>query len=123
MLKVRILEVDRQIIKQLGVNWSAVVGQLGSTQFILGSVATYGINGLVSGGLSAGSSLNTLTQPETTTVSANPLLNGLPIVCKTCTNGGQGPSPPSRTPPARRAQSGLRQHSGLRAGGPGAHAG
>ena len=90
MLKVRILEVDRQIIKQLGVNWSAVVGQLGSTQFILGSVATYGINGLVSGGLSAGSSLNTLTQPETTTVSANPLLNGLPIVCKTCTNGGQG---------------------------------
>ena len=40
MLKVRILEVDRQIIKQLGVNWNAVIGQVGSTQFILGSVAT-----------------------------------------------------------------------------------
>jgi pilus assembly protein CpaC len=91
MLKVRILEVDRQIIKQLGVNWNAVIGQAGSTQFLLGSVATFGINGAILGGLEQfGSAINTTTQPETTTVSSNPLLNGLPVVCRTCTNGGQG---------------------------------
>jgi pilus assembly protein CpaC len=90
MLKVRILEVDRQVVKQLGINWNAVIGQAGSTQFILGSVATYGINGALLGGLTGGSQINTTTQPETTIVSSNPLLKGLPIVCRTCTNGGQG---------------------------------
>ena len=84
MLKVRILEVDRQIIKQLGVNWNAVIGQAGSTQFLLGSVATFGINGAILGGLEQfGSAINTTTQPESTTVSSNPLLNGLPVVCRT----------------------------------------
>ena len=91
MLKVRILEVDRQVIKQLGINWNAVIGQAGSTQFLLGSVATFGINGALAGGLQQlGPLLNTTTQPESTIVSSNPLLNGLPIVCRTCTNGGQG---------------------------------
>ena len=31
MLKVRIVEVHRQVIKQLGINWHAVIGQAGST--------------------------------------------------------------------------------------------
>ena len=35
MLKVRIVEMDRQVIKQLGFNWNAVIGQAGSTQFLL----------------------------------------------------------------------------------------
>jgi pilus assembly protein CpaC len=88
MLKVRILEVDRQIVKQLGVNWNAVIGQVGSTQFILGSVATYGINGALLGGLTGGSSINTTTQPEV--MGFDPLTGtrDLPIVCGTCTNGG-----------------------------------
>jgi len=51
MLKVRILEVDRQVIKQLGVNWNAVIGQAGSPQFLLGTAATFGVNGAILGGL------------------------------------------------------------------------
>ncbi|MFI4933203.1 MAG: type II and III secretion system protein family protein [Caulobacterales bacterium] len=91
MLKVRIVEMDRQVIKQLGVNWQAVVGQAGSPQFILGTAATFGINGALLGGLTGGASQDTTTQPISHTVSANPLLNGLPIVCRVaCTNGGQG---------------------------------
>ncbi len=89
MLKVRILEMDRQVIKQLGINWNAVIGQAGSTQFILGSVATYGINGALLGGLTgAGANLNTTTQPEV--MGFDPLTGtrDLPIVCGTCTNGG-----------------------------------
>ena len=59
MLKVRILEVDRQVIKQLGFNWSAIVNQAGSTQFLLSSAATYGVNGLLLGGGSLGTSTST----------------------------------------------------------------
>jgi len=91
MLKVRILEVDRQVIKQLGVNWNAVIGQAGSPQFLLGTAATFGVNGAILGGLEQfGPTINTTTQPISKIVSSNPLLNGLPIVCHTCTNGGQG---------------------------------
>ena len=93
MLKVRILEVDRQVIKQLGINWSAVIGQAGSPQFLISTAATYGVNGALLGGLSSfGPALNTLTQPEITTAgNPNPLLNGLPYICRSgCTNGGQG---------------------------------
>ena len=88
MLKVRILEVDRQVIKQLGINWNAVIGQAGSTQFILGSVATYGINGALLVWPDRGPSLNTTTQPEV--LGFDPLTGtrDLPIVCGTCTNGG-----------------------------------
>jgi pilus assembly protein CpaC len=90
MLRVRVVEMNREVIKQLGFNWNAVIGQVGSPQFMLGSMATYGVNGALLGGLSAGSSLNTTTQPESKIASANPILNGLPIVCRVCTNGGQG---------------------------------
>ncbi len=91
MLKVRILEVDRQVIKQLGINWNAVIGQAGSPQFMLGMASTYGVNGALLGGLSQfGPLINTTTQPISKIVSSDPLLNGLPIVCRTCTNGGQG---------------------------------
>lgn len=109
MLKVRILEVDRQIIKQLGVNWNAVIGQAGSTQFILGSVATYGINGALLGGLSAGSALNTTTQPEV--MGFDPLTGArdLPIVCGTCTNGG---SKTIATTQTTSGSTGLNQASG-----------
>jgi pilus assembly protein CpaC len=91
MLKVRILEVDRQVIKQLGINWSAVIGQAGSPQFLLSTASTFGVNGALLGGLSTfGPAINTMTQPISKLVSSNPIINGLPIVCKTCTNGGEG---------------------------------
>ncbi len=92
MLKVRIVEVQRNVIKQLGFNMSAIVGQAGSPQFLFGTAATFGVNGAILGGLQgAGYALNTTTQPESKTVSPTSYLNGLPIVCRTsCTNGGQG---------------------------------
>jgi pilus assembly protein CpaC len=62
MLKVRILEVDRTVIKQLGFNWSAMLNQVGSTQFLLSSAATFGVNGALLGGGTA--------QATTTTTNA-----------------------------------------------------
>jgi pilus assembly protein CpaC len=93
MLKVRIVEVQRNVIKQLGFNMSTVVGQVGSPQFLFGTAASFGVNGALLGGLSgAGYALDTTTQPEALTAgNVNPSLNGLPFVCRTsCTNGGQG---------------------------------
>jgi pilus assembly protein CpaC len=53
MLKVRIVEVNRQIVKQLGINLNALVGKVGSTQLNLATTATYGVNGSLEGGLTA----------------------------------------------------------------------
>jgi pilus assembly protein CpaC len=64
MLKVRIVEVNRQIIKQLGVNLSAVIGQVGGSQFSLANAASYAVNGGYLGSLAAGYSLNTTQQPQ-----------------------------------------------------------
>jgi len=58
-LKVRVVEVQRSAIKQLGFDTSAVVGQLGSTQWLLGNSATWGVNGGLIGGISAGLSRDT----------------------------------------------------------------
>ena len=63
MLKVRIVEMDRQVIKQLGFNWSAVLNQVGSTQFMLSSAATFGVNGALLGGITAALTRNTTSQP------------------------------------------------------------
>ena len=63
MLQVRIVEVQRNVIKQLGVNLNAVLGQLGSDQFQLGFSPTYGVNGSLLGGVSGGYNLNTTSQP------------------------------------------------------------
>jgi pilus assembly protein CpaC len=51
MLKVRIVEMDRSVIKQLGVNWQAVVNQASSPSFAVSTATTYGINGTLLGGL------------------------------------------------------------------------
>ena len=40
MLKVRIVEMQRSLIKQLGFNLSGLMGQLGSPQFLLNAAAT-----------------------------------------------------------------------------------
>ncbi|WP_307366425.1 type II and III secretion system protein family protein [Brevundimonas sp. SORGH_AS_0993] len=58
-LKVRVVEVQRNAIKQLGFNTSAVVGRLGDAQWLLGNAATWGVNGALLGGLSAGTSIDT----------------------------------------------------------------
>jgi pilus assembly protein CpaC len=53
MLKVRIVEMDRQIIKQLGVNWTALINQAGSTAATIATTSTYGINSNLLGGINA----------------------------------------------------------------------
>jgi pilus assembly protein CpaC len=58
-LKVRVVEVQRNVIKQLGFNTSAVLGRLGDAQWLLGNAATWGVNGSLLGGISAGTSIDT----------------------------------------------------------------
>jgi pilus assembly protein CpaC len=64
MLKVRIVEMQRNVIKQLGFNLSAVLNQLGEPQYLLGTAATFGVNGSLLGGISTGYKLDTTKQPE-----------------------------------------------------------
>lgn len=54
MLKVRVVEVQRSSVKQLGFDTSAVLGQVGDIRFLMGQTATFGVNGGLQGGMSAG---------------------------------------------------------------------
>lgn len=63
MLKVRVVEVRRSAIKQLGFNLETVFNQVGEPQWLFGTAATYGINGALLGGLNAGVNLDTTKQP------------------------------------------------------------
>jgi len=64
MLKVRIVEVQRNMIKQLGVDSSAVLGQLGETQYKFGFSPTYGVNNSLLGGALGGWARDTTKQPQ-----------------------------------------------------------
>ena len=64
MLKVRIVEMQRNVIKQLGFNMNAVLNQLGEPQYLLGTAATFAVNGSLLGGISTGYKLDTKVQPE-----------------------------------------------------------
>lgn len=55
MLRVRVVEVQRSVIKQLGVNLNAVLQQ-GSGSITLGQTAAFSINGTLGGGASIGGS-------------------------------------------------------------------
>ena len=80
MLKVRIIEVQRTVIKQLGFNLGATLGQLGMPQYALATAASFAVNGGLQGGLNgSGYSLNTTTEP---TLSGFQCLSG----AYTCTN-------------------------------------
>jgi pilus assembly protein CpaC len=68
MVKVRIVEVNRQIVKQLGVNLNALIQKVGETSLSLGSTATYGVNGNLEGGLTA--ALNYANKPGTKSVDS-----------------------------------------------------
>ena len=90
MLKVRIVEVQRASLKQLGFNLGATLGQLGSPQYMISEAASWGVNGALLGGASGGYSLDTTQQPETKAWDPLTSAYDLPVVCHTCTNGGQG---------------------------------
>lgn len=64
MLKVRVVEMQRNVIKQLGFNLNAVLNQLGEPQYLLGTAATFAVNGSLLGGISGGYKLDTKLQPE-----------------------------------------------------------
>ena len=53
MLKVRIVEMDREVIKQLGVSWQALINQAGSTAANIATTSTFGINSGILGGIGA----------------------------------------------------------------------
>jgi pilus assembly protein CpaC len=63
MLKVRIVEVQRNIIKQLGVDSAAVLGQLGEAQYAFGMSPSFGVNGKLLGGMTGGYKTDTTKQP------------------------------------------------------------
>ncbi|HEY9236646.1 MAG TPA: type II and III secretion system protein family protein, partial [Phenylobacterium sp.] len=63
MLKVRIVEMQRNVIKQLGFNLNAVLGQLGETQYVWGTAASFAVNGALLGGVTGGWQTNTTKQP------------------------------------------------------------
>lgn len=64
MLKVRVVEMQRTIIKQLGFNTNAIINQAGMSQLVLGNVASFAVNNGLLGGFSSGYQQNTTTQPE-----------------------------------------------------------
>jgi pilus assembly protein CpaC len=63
MLKVRIVEMQRSVIKQLGFNLSAVLNQVGEPQYLMGLAPSFGINGGILGGIAGGYNLDTTRQP------------------------------------------------------------
>lgn len=75
MLKVRVVEVQRTVIKQLGFDFNSLLGQLGEPQYLIGSAATFGINGSLLGGVTGGWKLDTTKQP-TLVVPCAPGVNG-----------------------------------------------
>jgi pilus assembly protein CpaC len=84
MLKVRIVEMQRQVIKQLGFNWSTIISQSGLTQLAIGTTSTYGINGALLGGIAGGLLRDTTQQPQV--LAYDPLTGkyDLPQVCHDC---------------------------------------
>ena len=64
MLKVRVVEVQRTAIKQLGFNMSSVIGQMGGNQFTNAFAPSWGVNGALLGGIASGFARDTTQQPE-----------------------------------------------------------
>jgi pilus assembly protein CpaC len=63
MLKVRVIEMQRSVIKQLGFDTNAVLGQVGEAQYLFNRNATFGVNGDLLGGLSGGWKLDSTRGP------------------------------------------------------------
>ncbi len=86
MLKVKIVEVNRSVIKQLGFDLGAVLGQLGGPQYSFGKQVTFGVAGALLGGITGGYSADTTQQPTMTV----PCLAGIAGTCYQ-TTGSKGP--------------------------------
>ncbi|MDO1558973.1 type II and III secretion system protein family protein [Brevundimonas sp. 2R-24] len=62
-LRVRVVEVNRTVVKQLGFDTNAVLGRLGEPQYFLGNSPTFGVNGGLLGGLNGGYRVDTTQRP------------------------------------------------------------
>ncbi len=80
MLKVRIVEVNRTVLKQLGFNLNAILGQVGLPQYSFMNSPTYGINGSYLGTGSAGYSYNTTQNAVGYPITSVDPVTGLPNV-------------------------------------------
>lgn len=80
MLQVRIVEVQRNVVKQLGFDLNAVMGQLGQDQFSFGMSPTYGVNGSLLGGVTGGFSRDTTKVPV--------IQRDVKVPITTCTDAG-----------------------------------
>ncbi len=110
MLKVRVVEVQRNAIKQLGYNLSAVVGQVGGTQWSNAFAPTWGVNGQLIGGLVGGYSKNSTMQPELQLPCTPGDYNHLcPFVVKNATDAGNFNA---ATPTATAGSDGLNKAAG-----------
>ena len=76
MVKVRVVEVQRTVIKQLGFDLNALVGQIGDDQFSLANAASFAINGGLVGGVTAGYKLDTTQQPQLAIPCSDPSITG-----------------------------------------------
>lgn len=63
MLKVKIVEVNRTVIKQLGFDLGAITGQLGMPQYSILNSATYGVAGTFLGSFTGGYKYDSTKQP------------------------------------------------------------
>jgi len=63
-LKVRVVEIQRNAIKQLGFDNKALFGQVGGAQYLFDQVSTFGVNGRLLGGLIGGGSRNNSAQTD-----------------------------------------------------------
>ena len=63
-LKVRIVEIARTSIKQLGFSNSFTIGQAGGVQYTLSQAATFGVNNTLLGGATTGYKYDSTTEPE-----------------------------------------------------------
>ena len=68
MLRVKIVEVNRTVIKQLGFNAGEVLGKLGGPQYSLLNAATYGVAGSFLGAFTGGYRYDSTTQPTSQSV-------------------------------------------------------
>lgn len=63
-LKVRVVEIQRTAIKQLGFDTNAVLGRVGEAQGIFGQAATFAVNGGLLGGFTGGYFNDSTVQPQ-----------------------------------------------------------
>ncbi len=75
MLRVRIIEVERSVLRQFGFNMQAILNQVGEPQYLFGSALGFATNGGIQGGLRSGFNLDTTRQP-TLVVPCAPGVNG-----------------------------------------------